>query len=806
MEKSTVSSLLEEKKKLKYDFKIREDELLDKQIQLENKIKELDNILVKTGQSIQMMHILSSKPDSFYHTKQKMALGYQNPFCLKQAKQKQQSLYDGKVLLEKHDPPVVYDSEETLELAQESHLKMKQLNKEIKPANYTKINHISGFLANEADVSLAKHKALELEIERLLKAIASQDILSIVQSNSVIDTLNLQTELDPYNDMQQKIEGLQAQLGDQKGKSKDTPCVSNTLDPLSQKLENENVELEFQVRNYEKENAHLKTTYKNLFDSISVTRSQTKTIIDSLQNKLHDTMYENAKLRAQLFDMVSEQKDTTKGTSVNTQFCKQSILGKPPSSSKPKLYVVTFFPNSKGLPKIDKTHALSKPVTSNSIPTPQESKVVNNDKVIAPGMFRINPFKPSREDKYVPNKVRASVRTNPITVSQPHVITKKDVNSDSNGLSSIGVDNVNEELEPKTITKVVEIASSQSTPFVLPLETPPLSAQKPKEDSKPNPHPPLIPYLPRFKEEIFQALENPTGCADHFVYKIDIVDSWCDKFPIENNSMSGNPTLSNFVVESPSPSPIPYEDSDSLVEETDILLSHFDDSPPEYETFSFDIKEESSGSNTTHFDYSLPEYDSFIFDLSIDPLPPADRSDFYHEEFADELAHITSPSEYDYFYFDLETDPGEFTRVLKENVFDLSTKGLTINELNDSSLLLSDCDSSLSKEFSEIDLLVSFPSGNEDMIFDLGIFIIKRVQSKRFQFFPLDDFPTFSFVGDSLLLIDPSEIETCLSFPSGNEDKDSLMILKDLRACFQSSISLGLRYFHDYILGILIKS
>ncbi|GJQ90071.1 retrovirus-related pol polyprotein from transposon TNT 1-94 [Tanacetum coccineum] len=64
-EKSTVSSLLEEKKKLKSDFKIREDELLDMQIQLENKIKELDNFLVKTGQSIQMMHVLSPKPDSF---------------------------------------------------------------------------------------------------------------------------------------------------------------------------------------------------------------------------------------------------------------------------------------------------------------------------------------------------------------------------------------------------------------------------------------------------------------------------------------------------------------------------------------------------------------------------------------------------------------------------------------------------------------------------------------------------------------------------------------------------------------------
>nr|GEX65617.1 hypothetical protein [Tanacetum cinerariifolium] len=93
-EKSTVSFLLEEKKKLKSDFKTREDELLDKQIQLEKKIKELNNILLKTGQSIQTIIMLSPKPDSFYHTEQKMAFGYQNPSYLKQAQKKQQSLYD----------------------------------------------------------------------------------------------------------------------------------------------------------------------------------------------------------------------------------------------------------------------------------------------------------------------------------------------------------------------------------------------------------------------------------------------------------------------------------------------------------------------------------------------------------------------------------------------------------------------------------------------------------------------------------------------------------------------------------------
>nr|GFD31625.1 hypothetical protein [Tanacetum cinerariifolium] len=99
------------------------------------------------------------------------------------------------------------------------------------------------------------------------------------------------------------------------------------------------------------------------------------------------------------FAKVSVQKDNIRGTSTNTKFAKQSILGKPP--------------------KFGETHALSKPVTSNSVSTPQEAKVVKNDKVIAPGMFEINPVKTSREEKNVPNPVRASARTKPITVSQP---------------------------------------------------------------------------------------------------------------------------------------------------------------------------------------------------------------------------------------------------------------------------------------------------------------------------------------------------------------------------------------------------
>nr|GFB08875.1 hypothetical protein [Tanacetum cinerariifolium] len=169
------------------------------------------------------------------------------------------------------------------------------------------------------------------------------------------------------------------------------------------------------------ENAHLKATYKNMFDSISVSRAQTKTIIGSLQNELQSNIYKNAKLRTQLFKKVSDKKDNTQDTSKNTKFSRQPIV--------------------ENLPKIGKTNAFSKPVTSNSVSTPQESKSVNNDKVISLGMFRINPSKTSRKEKHVPNTVSASAKTEPITILQPHVITKKDVNSNLNGLSSTGIDN-----------------------------------------------------------------------------------------------------------------------------------------------------------------------------------------------------------------------------------------------------------------------------------------------------------------------------------------------------------------------------
>nr|GEY00649.1 hypothetical protein [Tanacetum cinerariifolium] len=556
---------MEEKKKLKHDFKTQEDKFFDKEVDLEAIIKDLENILLKRDQMVQTMHVLNPKPDSFYHPNQKMALGYPNPSYLKKAQLKQQSLYNGNLLLEEHDPPAVYDSEETLELAQKSREKMRFLKKEIKPANYAKINHLSVvfvlqttkskeelFLSNvlnmvtiskmisipyedvsddttpsvtrkflnevksslvtlqrvvkqkmtlevhnwsssahkevhriishnialiinqvdarvqnfeiqflqeaakfvrdfksltkEADESLDKQKYLELKIERLLKESVSHDIMSIVQNGFVDVPSDLQTELDrteeklelyiikkekeyavlwnnrytkceeckydkisydkAYNDMQQKVERLQAQLKDLKGKSSDTPSASNTLDPLNQKLKSKIVELEFQGVNYEREISHLKTTYKNLFDSIKSNWTHAK---------LYKLIYENAQLRAWVFENTSESMSNTLGTSVT------------PHVDKPKLSVVT--PHSK------KLHAS---IPSHSVPQPRKFNVVKHRNVIAPGMFKINLSQTYRVD-LVPNKQSsASIRTNPITNSQRHVIVKEIVSFNTITASSTG--------------------------------------------------------------------------------------------------------------------------------------------------------------------------------------------------------------------------------------------------------------------------------------------------------------------------------------------------------------------------------
>ncbi|GJY00725.1 retrovirus-related pol polyprotein from transposon TNT 1-94 [Tanacetum coccineum] len=94
----------------KNEFKEKENKYMEIEIDLEKKIKELDNIIYKVGQSAQTVHMLT-KPQAFYDNTHKQALGYQNPFYLKKAKRIKPTLSDGVVMSNTHVAMPVIDDE-----------------------------------------------------------------------------------------------------------------------------------------------------------------------------------------------------------------------------------------------------------------------------------------------------------------------------------------------------------------------------------------------------------------------------------------------------------------------------------------------------------------------------------------------------------------------------------------------------------------------------------------------------------------------------------------------------------------------
>nr|GFA57431.1 hypothetical protein [Tanacetum cinerariifolium] len=236
-EKSNVSFLLEEKKRLKSGFKTCEDKLLDKQIQLEQRIKELNNIVLKTEsrEKIKQMN-KEIKPENY--TKINHLSGV---FVPQKALSREESYFSNNFKTANVSKSFLIPNEDlsddtTLSVARKFLNEVKstivtlqrvvkqrmtiethnwvssayqELYKIVRDENFPIVNQVDArlqnfdiqflkeaakfvgdfkSLANEADASLAKHKALEMEIERLLKAVVSQDIMIIVQNESVVDT------------------------------------------------------------------------------------------------------------------------------------------------------------------------------------------------------------------------------------------------------------------------------------------------------------------------------------------------------------------------------------------------------------------------------------------------------------------------------------------------------------------------------------------------------------------------------------------------------------------------------------------
>ncbi|GJR95335.1 retrovirus-related pol polyprotein from transposon TNT 1-94 [Tanacetum coccineum] len=355
--KQTLSEHLKEKESLiqtvsllKDDFMKEESRNIDREIALEKRIKQLDNIVFKRDQSAQTVHMLT-KPQFFYDHTTKQALGFQNPFYLKKAQQLEPKLYVGDII-EKTNPIVIPDSEETLMLAEESHFETRfvpqtELSAEQAFWSQNSVNSPEPILSSrptivEVPKELPKVSMVNTSLKKLTHILAGFD----VALKDLFNTFNqyLVNELSEFQNvflqMEQAVEQhclesktfevkmnqvlnenerlLEQVLSKDISQEKDTIIkkLKERIKSLSGKqnenkikkdleeIETINIELDHRVTKLIAENEHLKQTYKQLYDSIKPTRIRSKEQCDDLINQVNLKSVEISKLNAILQEKV----------------------------------------------------------------------------------------------------------------------------------------------------------------------------------------------------------------------------------------------------------------------------------------------------------------------------------------------------------------------------------------------------------------------------------------------------------------------------------------------------------------------
>ncbi|GJV45507.1 hypothetical protein Tco_1430043, partial [Tanacetum coccineum] len=147
-------SMREEVATLKKDFKHKENKYLEDFLDMKALKEKVEDKLFKQDQSLQTVHMLC-KPKPFYDEKNKVAIGYKNPFHLAKAMRVQSALYNGHEIVKTHHvPAIVHDSEDTLEIAETTRKKMNEkmkdpmcVKKKVKiiPPEYSKENYLATF-------------------------------------------------------------------------------------------------------------------------------------------------------------------------------------------------------------------------------------------------------------------------------------------------------------------------------------------------------------------------------------------------------------------------------------------------------------------------------------------------------------------------------------------------------------------------------------------------------------------------------------------------------------------------------------
>nr|GEU50501.1 retrovirus-related Pol polyprotein from transposon TNT 1-94 [Tanacetum cinerariifolium] len=348
--------MVEEVTSLKKDFKQKENKYLEDFLDMKSLKEKVEDRLFKQDQSLQTVYMLC-RPKPYYNGLNKVAIGYKNPLCLTRTKQVQPALYNGhEIIKDNHVPVVVHNTEDTLEIAEITKKKMNDKMKDPECVNHKNLIkpvkrelHQLGSLRGKGVlnkprnvISRRKHDEIErknllivndnLIVECLYKEVfyvATNSELNVSRftkihvANTTVEAccLELKAKLSNLRDKShndnhddlcnqknasfplrkgQRYQKLQKQISHlQKTHSEaDRTLDFGALDSQTTQLTAKVTALQAQNDLFRAENDKIKQHYKELYDSIKITRAKHIEHVTALTNA-------NVNLKAQTMNNVN---------------------------------------------------------------------------------------------------------------------------------------------------------------------------------------------------------------------------------------------------------------------------------------------------------------------------------------------------------------------------------------------------------------------------------------------------------------------------------------------------------------------
>ncbi|GKB58540.1 integrase, catalytic region, zinc finger, CCHC-type containing protein [Tanacetum coccineum] len=305
--------MVEEVTSLKKDFNQKENKFLEEFLDMKALKEKVEDKLYKQDQSLQTVHVLC-KPKPYYDEQRKEAIGYKNPLCLTSTKQVQPALYNGHESIKTNlVPAIVHNLEDTLEIAEITRKKMNEKMKDPKCVKKKRtckagLSKLCDKVKKDDYTELVKHFS-NLEVNHLNLQLKYQNLKERFRNNtspparhvpdfdSVFVIEKMKASIQGKDNAIKKLRMQIAQLKETRSET-DRTLDFRALDFQITQLTDKVTVLQEQNELFRTENAKIKQHYKELYDSIKITRAkhieQTTALLTENEN-LKAQIHENLK-------------------------------------------------------------------------------------------------------------------------------------------------------------------------------------------------------------------------------------------------------------------------------------------------------------------------------------------------------------------------------------------------------------------------------------------------------------------------------------------------------------------------------